>query len=308
MADETYKFTIFTACFNSEKFIERLHKSIEAQTLKDFEWLIVEDCSTDNTKRILQDIQKNSDLNINLICNKKNEMISYNCNLAVRKAAGNFMIFLGHDDELVPDALEKFDQAWSNIPIYRKQQLAGMISNCQDEMGNSVGGHLSDGDFIANFFDALYKHGFHGEQCLCYLTNVLRDHNFQHFDRYIPESVLLMNISDYFDTYFVKEELRIYHTDHSSLSNDLQVSSGKVKYPLGMRYFYLEHLNKRSQKLFLYPSLFFKSLVNFTRFSMHSNISFFQSITDLQKLIFKAAVILIYPLSLILFLNDKRKN
>jgi len=307
MTDETYKFTIFTPCFNSEKFIERLYNSIEAQTFKNFEWLIVEDCSTDNTKSILQDIQKNSNLNINLICNKKNEMISYNCNLAVRKAVGNFIIFLGHDDELVPKALEKFDQTWSNIPISRKQQLAGMISNCQDELGNSVGEHMNDVDFIANFFDAFYQKGFHGEQCLCYLTSVLRDHNFQIFDRYIPESVMLMNISDYFDTYFVKEELRIYHTDHFSFSDDLQTSS-RIKYPKGMRYLNLENLNKRPQKLLLYPSLFFKSLVNFNRFSMHSQISFFQSISDLQRLIFKVLAVLTYPLSFILFLNDKRKN
>ena len=44
------KFTVFTPTFNRKELLEKLYKSLQKQTFKDFEWLIVDDGSTDGTK------------------------------------------------------------------------------------------------------------------------------------------------------------------------------------------------------------------------------------------------------------------
>ena len=53
-----YKFTIFTSCYNSEKFIHRLYDSLKAQSFKNFEWLIIDDFSDDSTKSIIESIER----------------------------------------------------------------------------------------------------------------------------------------------------------------------------------------------------------------------------------------------------------
>ena len=54
------KLTIFTPTYNRGKFLYRLFDSIMKQNSKDIEWLIVDDGSVDNTKKIVENFQKSS--------------------------------------------------------------------------------------------------------------------------------------------------------------------------------------------------------------------------------------------------------
>jgi len=49
-----YTFTIFTPTFNRARTLSRCYQSLLAQDFKDFEWLIVDDGSTDNTKELIK--------------------------------------------------------------------------------------------------------------------------------------------------------------------------------------------------------------------------------------------------------------
>ena len=48
--------TVFTPTYNRAKLLPRLHKSLQEQTNKDFEWVIIDDGSTDNTKEVIDNI------------------------------------------------------------------------------------------------------------------------------------------------------------------------------------------------------------------------------------------------------------
>ena len=63
-SNKKYKFSICTPCFNSEKTIERVYESIKNLTYKDFEWIIVNDASSDNTFEIIQEIISKSNVDI----------------------------------------------------------------------------------------------------------------------------------------------------------------------------------------------------------------------------------------------------
>jgi len=52
------KYTIFTPTYNREKDLEILYNSLKAQTLQNFEWLIIDDGSTDQTERIVDSFKK----------------------------------------------------------------------------------------------------------------------------------------------------------------------------------------------------------------------------------------------------------
>ena len=302
--NKAFEFTIFTPCFNSEMFIERTFNSLNNQSFKNFEWLIIDDCSTDRTLKILNEIKAKSKIKMHIVRNLSNKMVSYNCNQAVTLAKGKFFIFLGHDDELVPDALERFSSVWANIPLNDKDGLVGMMSNCMDENGVSVHDELPKTPLITDFYNMYYNFGVKGEKCFCYLTDIIAGQNFSIVDKYVPENVFLLDLSDNFNTYFFDENLRIYHMKHQSFSNALQTES-RIKYPLGMRYAKLRDLNRRSKKLRKKPILFFKTIINFIRFTFHAKIFFWQSVSEITSPTIKFLSILLSPVAWLLYIKDK---
>jgi len=304
--NKEYEFTVFSPCYNSEKFIKRTYESLKNQVFKDFEWLVIDDCSSDSTPNILNKLKQESKIQINLVKNNSNKMLAYNCNLAVTIAKGKFFIFLGHDDELVPSALQRFHEVWKNIPSDKKNELVGMMSNCQDEQGLFVHDELPEPPVITDFFNMYHNFGIKGEKCFCYKTEIMLKQNFSTVDKYVPENVLLMNISDQYKTYFFNENLRIYHTKHESFSNSLHAQD-RIRYPIGMRYEKLQDLNRRAQKLKLTPIFFIKTIINFMRFTFHSNISTRDSLSEISLTSIKIFAILLIPVSTLLYLNDKIK-
>ena len=56
------RFTIFTPTFNRGNLLQELYESLLRQTFKDFEWIIVDDGSTDNTEEIVKNLQEKKDI------------------------------------------------------------------------------------------------------------------------------------------------------------------------------------------------------------------------------------------------------
>jgi glycosyltransferase involved in cell wall biosynthesis len=305
-----YKFTIFTSCYDSEKFIHRLYDSLKAQSFTDFEWLIVDDFSNDSTRSILESIEKEAPFDVRIFYNNANQMIASCCNFAVKNALGEFFIFLDHDDELVPQALERFNNIWNNISIDQQSNLAGMMSNCQDQYGNFITDELPEPPCITDFYSMYYELGIKGEKLFCYLTSVMLENNFSTIDRYVPENLVLLNISDKYETYFFNENLRIYHVNqlnHESLSAKLMRGGWQITFPLGMRHAKLEDLNRRSRKMIRDPFLFFSTVIHFWRFSLHAKIGFKESFYDLNSFLLKISFCLTAPFSSLLYFRDRIK-
>lgn len=103
-----YKISIIMPIFNTEKYIERSFKSILNQTidLKDIEVIMVDDCSTDNTRNIVKKYEKKYD-NFRGVYHEKN---SGGCavprNSGLKVANGEYVMFLDPDDEYAPDMCE----------------------------------------------------------------------------------------------------------------------------------------------------------------------------------------------------------
>lgn len=98
--------SIILATYNDEKYIEQSVNSILSQTLKDFELIIVDDASTDNTKNILENIQK-SDNRVKIFRNKNNRGLPYSLNRALHYAKGKYIARMDGDDISLPDRLQK---------------------------------------------------------------------------------------------------------------------------------------------------------------------------------------------------------
>ena len=97
--------SIITPTFNCGRFIEETIKSVQSQTYPYWEMIIIDDCSSDNTKEIVEEYRKN-DSRIQYHCLEKNSGAAVARNTALRLAKGKWMAFLDSDDLWEPVKLE----------------------------------------------------------------------------------------------------------------------------------------------------------------------------------------------------------
>jgi len=98
--------SIITPVYNSEKFIGYTIDSIINQTYKNWELIVIDDCSSDQSVSIIEDYI-NSYTNIKLIKNTKNEGAAVSRNKGIMEAQGDYIAFLDADDLWKPEKLEK---------------------------------------------------------------------------------------------------------------------------------------------------------------------------------------------------------
>ena len=100
------KVSVIVPVYNTEKYLRRCLDSLVNQTLKEIEIIIINDCSTDNSKNILDEYEKKYQ-NIKVFHNKTNKGIGYNRNLGIKKASGEFIGFIDSDDWVEKNMFEK---------------------------------------------------------------------------------------------------------------------------------------------------------------------------------------------------------
>ena len=97
--------SIITPCYNSEKFISETIVSIPKQTLKDWELVITDDCSTDSSVDIIKSFIS-TDNRINLYCLDTNMGPGAARNNSINKSKGRYIAFCDSDDQWKPLKLE----------------------------------------------------------------------------------------------------------------------------------------------------------------------------------------------------------
>ncbi len=96
--------SVIMPAYNGEKYIGKAIQSVLCQTYQNFELIIVDDRSTDNT---LGEIERINDSRIKVIKNEMNHGIAYSTNLGVANSNGKYIALLDDDDEAFPERLEK---------------------------------------------------------------------------------------------------------------------------------------------------------------------------------------------------------
>ena len=103
------KVSIIIPVYNAEKFLRNCIESVIAQTFKDWEVILVDDCSTDNTLEEIQSIinvNANGNVKISLLRQERNQGPSAARNRGLREAKGEYVFFLDADDTITPDCIE----------------------------------------------------------------------------------------------------------------------------------------------------------------------------------------------------------
>lgn len=137
-----YLVSVITPNYNGEKFIIDTIKSVKSQTYTNWEMIIVDDNSKDNSISLIENFIKD-DLRIKLIKNTSNLGAAVSRNIAIEKAKGRFIAFLDGDD------------IWKSIKL--EEQLKFMMENKYPFTYSYYDQITEDGDFIRNVTDIALK-------------------------------------------------------------------------------------------------------------------------------------------------------
>lgn len=99
------KISVITPLYNCEKFIAQTIESVQCQTYDNYEHIIIDDCSSDDSYAVAAQ-KASADSRIILLRNDTNLRVAYTRNRGLDIATGDYVWFLDSDDKLMPDAFE----------------------------------------------------------------------------------------------------------------------------------------------------------------------------------------------------------
>jgi len=270
---ELYTFTVFTPTFNRASSLPMVFASLKAQTFQDFEWLIVDDGSTDATEFLVRQWQDDSPFPIRYF-RQNNGGKHRAMNHGAREAKGMLFLTLDSDDCCLPCALQRLWIHWQGIPESKRSGFSAVTALCGDSQGRVIGDSFPKDIFDSDTISCRDRYGIQGDKWGFQRTDVLREFPFPEIpgERYIAQSVVWNRIARKYQTRFINEILKTveYRKDGLSTSS----ARLRVRNPIGAKLYYAEHLQVAAT-----PRAKMKAAINYIRFSLHGHMSLREIIT-----------------------------
>ena len=237
------KFTVFTPTFNRKELLEKLYESLQKQTFKDFEWLIVDDGSTDGTKEKVEEFLSEKKLEIKYYF-KENGGKQRAYNFATEKANGELFICLDSDDEYVENGLETILKYWKKYD--KNTDIAGMGYLSTYPNGEIIGSNFPEKEMISTQFEIYNKYGVKGDKGLMFRTEIIKKYKFPVFEdeKFITEAVVYNRICEKYKMVYVNKKIEIKEYQEDGLT--AKYNNLLLRNPKGQA---LYHNEINSQKL-----------------------------------------------------------
>lgn len=133
---ETPKVSVCIPVFNAAEYLRQAVESVLEQNYRDFEIVIVDNCSTDQTNALVDELLMNSNGCIRFYKNERNVGLVGNFNRCMEYARGNYIKFLCADDLMLDGCLERMV---AGLDAYQSVKLVSSSRLAIDAQGNEIG-------------------------------------------------------------------------------------------------------------------------------------------------------------------------
>jgi glycosyltransferase involved in cell wall biosynthesis len=300
-------FTVVTPTYNRAHTLGRVYASLCEQTCRDFEWIIVDDGSTDSTRAVVLDWQQEADFPIHYVW-QKNQHKKTAFNRGVRKASGELVVALDSDDSLHKDALDSMRSAWYGIPERERDRYVAITGLCARPDGSIVGDRYPEDVIDASALDMTFKYHVSGEKFGCMRTRVLLDFPFpEEIAGFVPESLVWRAIARAgYLTRFVNQVFRVYHDSSDSLSR--QGREGQ-QHALGLWLLAQDTVVECLPWFRYHPRAFLMAAARYTRFYLHLKAARLPTPRgrDLRGTASRLLVYTMWPVGALLYVRDRAR-
>lgn len=303
-----YGFTVLTPTYNRADTLPRVYESLKAQDFGDFEWLIIDDGSTDNTAELVAEWANEGVISIRYAWQpNQHKKTAFNHGVSIAK--GELIVALDSDDTLLPNALSSMWSTWHSIPANQRGGYIAVTGLCQRPDGEIVGDRFFRDQVDMTSIDMYFKHHPQGEKFGCLNTEILRRYPFpEEYEGFVPESIVWRKIARAgYLTRFVNDVYRVYYDSGDSLSR--QGATNAAQHALGLLLLAHDTIEKSIAWFFKSPVEFMKSAVRYTRFRLHLKEQGMSmpAAVRLRSPAAWALVALSYPVGFSLYLRDRAK-
>lgn len=209
--------TVFTATYNRAYILERLYNSLKAQTDQGFEWLIVDDGSTDDTK-LLTEKWMSEDISFKIrYYRQSNGGKCRAINTGLDLANGEMFLVVDSDDYLVEDAIKRV-KSWE-IQISDKEGYCGVSGNLGTDKETTENHLFEDGYYEGTLLDR-YRN-IDGERAFAFYTEIHRKYKYPEFDgeKFITEAVAYNRMAnDGYRMRFYNDIICVYEYQENGLT------------------------------------------------------------------------------------------
>lgn len=288
--------TVFTPTYNRAYMIDKLYDSLCRQTCKDFEWIVVDDGSVDNTEELIQNFIQENKIHI-VYYKQKNQGKHIAINKGVEMAHGELFFIVDSDDILPRDSLEIIIQKYQSIKD--DETIAGLAGRKGYISGGYIGTNKIYDDVIMTSIDFRFKKKIAGDMAEVYKTKVIRQYPFPQFEgeRFCSEALVWKRIDQQYKMLWFSDI--VYKAEY--IPDGLTANSFKVRKnsPKASCLYYAEEAQYDTPA---YQKI--KSVANYWRFSIYDNISFWEK---LQKVSLSKSIIAL-PVIAALIIKDKNRG
>lgn len=293
MKKKKYKITIFTPTFNRVHLLPRLYNSLLNQHTKEFEWVVVDDGSTDLTYEYILNCIKDDKIDIQYY-KQKNSGKHIAINKGVKMAQGELFFIVDSDDFLTKDAISKIIIKYDSI----KDNLSfiGVSGRRGIDEKKPIGTNQKYKDIIASPIDFRYKYKIKGDMAEVFKTDILKKNPFPNIlnEKFCPESLIWNRVSKNNNILWFSDIIYICEYIEGGLTDNIFEIRKKAPLTTTMYYKELESYNiPLIQKI--------KANINYWRFSFYLNSSFKDNIIEVNFLFSLLGI----PLGFFFHLKDK---
>lgn len=234
--------SVMTATYNRAYTLPRLFESLCSQECKHFEWIIIDDGSTDNTQALLQDFKRTASFAVRIL-RQPNSGKNVAINAGVLAAAGDWIFIVDSDDALTPDSIATIERRLAEVnsdrPVglcFRKAYFGGRI------VGKSVGPGLLK--LTPTEASALLK----GDLAYVFKKESMLRNPFPVIphEKFIPELYVWNKISDEGNIYFFTNKY-IYLCDYLPDGITINFSTYLKKNPRGFLLHYRSQISRETK-------------------------------------------------------------
>lgn len=232
--------TILTPTYNRASLLPRLFDSLLRQTNKDFEWIVVDDGSTDDTREVVANLKEKCGGAFPMgYVYKANGGKHMAINIGAERARGELLFIADSDDLLTDDALETVANSWHDISDDKSfAGIAGLditMDTCE-----VIGSGLPQEHIDCNAIDIRYRHHVTGDMKEVFRTEVLREFPFPEFagERFCPEQLVWFRMARRYRLRYINKP--IYIADYQPDGITAGITRARMRNPSASMLTYAE--------------------------------------------------------------------
>lgn len=228
--------TVLTTTYNRSEKLQKLYDSLSKQLDQNFQWLIIDDGSNDNTSEVIHKLNTNKNLFTIDYFKKVNGGKHTALNYAHEYITGDIVIIVDSDDILVPNAISIIKHYWRTV--YDNSEYATVVFEQIDESGTKLG-KFPEKVFSGSDMDYRIKKHISGDFAETIRTSILKQFPFPVYsnpERFFPEGWLWINVALKYKTLNVAQPIVVGGYQEDGLTRNGR--SMRLKSPVGLMKYY----------------------------------------------------------------------